>query len=71
MNRPLTAATHETNLDFVRAVAVLMVVCSRLVWFFGNVHLSFLQPSVLGKLGVIIFFVHSGIVNMTSIERHV
>jgi peptidoglycan/LPS O-acetylase OafA/YrhL len=71
VNSSPTTATHETNLDFVRALAVLMVVCSHLAWFFGNVHLSFLQPSVLGKLGVIIFFVHSGIVNMLSIDRHV
>jgi len=62
---------HETNLDFVRALAVLLVVCSHLAWFFGDPHFSFFQPAILGKLGVIIFFVHSGIVNMLSIERQV
>jgi peptidoglycan/LPS O-acetylase OafA/YrhL len=71
MNHKEISGTHETNLDFVRALAVLMVVVSHLAWFFGNVHLSFLQPTLLGKLGVVIFFVHSGIVNMFSIERHV
>jgi peptidoglycan/LPS O-acetylase OafA/YrhL len=63
--------THETNLDFIRALAVLMVVGSHLALFFGNPHIGFLQPSLFGKLGVLIFFVHSGIVNMFSIERHV
>jgi peptidoglycan/LPS O-acetylase OafA/YrhL len=71
LNHKEIVGTHETNLDFVRALAVLMVVCSHLAWFFGNVHLSFFQPALFGKLGVIIFFVHSGIVNMLSIERHV
>jgi peptidoglycan/LPS O-acetylase OafA/YrhL len=71
MNQAESVGTHETNLDFVRALAVLMVVGSHLAWFFGNVHLSFLQPTLFGKLGVVIFFVHSGIVNMLSIERHV
>jgi peptidoglycan/LPS O-acetylase OafA/YrhL len=71
VNRMQTVPNHETNLDFVRAVAVLMVVGSHLAWFFGNVHLSFFQPALFGRLGVIIFFCHSGIVNMLSIERHV
>jgi len=71
VNHTRTVGGHETNLDFVRALAVLMVVGSHLAWFFGNLHVSFLQPALFGELGVIIFFVHSGIVNMLSIERHV
>jgi peptidoglycan/LPS O-acetylase OafA/YrhL len=63
--------SHETNLDFVRALAVLMVVGAHLSFFFGDLHFFFLEPSLLGRLGVAIFFVHSGIVNMLSIERHV
>ena len=70
MNYKGTLGGHETNLDFVRALAVLVVVGAHLSWFFGNIHASFFQPAILGKLGVIIFFVHSGIVNMLSIERH-
>jgi peptidoglycan/LPS O-acetylase OafA/YrhL len=62
---------HEANLDAIRALAVLMVVCSHLSWFFGDIKASFLEPALLGKLGVMIFFVHSGIVNMFSLERHV
>jgi peptidoglycan/LPS O-acetylase OafA/YrhL len=66
-----SSGAHETNLDFVRAIAVLIVVSAHLAWFFGNVHVGFLDLAMLGKLGVMIFFVHSGIVNMLSIERHV
>jgi len=71
VNNKETVGGHETNLDFVRALAVLMVVGSHLLLFFGNLHIGFLQPSLFGKLGVVIFFVHSGVVNMFSIERHV
>ena len=71
MNQNDNVGAHETNLDFIRAVAVLIVVGSHLALFFGNLHIGFLEPSLFGKLGVVIFFVHSGIVNMFSIERHV
>jgi peptidoglycan/LPS O-acetylase OafA/YrhL len=71
MNNSGLAASHETNLDFVRALAVLMVVGAHLAWFHGDVRFGFFQLSLLGRLGVVIFFVHSGIVNMLSIDRHV
>jgi len=71
MNQKDNVSAHETNLDFIRAVAVLIVVGSHLALFFGNLHVGFLEPSLIGKLGVVIFFVHSGIVNMFSIERHI
>jgi peptidoglycan/LPS O-acetylase OafA/YrhL len=71
VNQKEKAGAHETNLDFIRALAVLMVVGSHLALFFGNLHIGFLQPSLFGKLGVVIFFVHSGTVNMLSIEKHV
>lgn len=71
MNSPNNIGGHETNLDFVRAFAVLVVVGAHLGWFLGDVHLSFFELSLLGRLGVLIFFVHSGIVNLLSLERHV
>jgi peptidoglycan/LPS O-acetylase OafA/YrhL len=71
VNHKEIAQAHEANLDFVRALAVLMVVGSHVALFFGNLHISILEPALFGKLGVVIFFVHSGIVNMLSIERHV
>jgi peptidoglycan/LPS O-acetylase OafA/YrhL len=70
MNTPAQIGGYETNLDVVRAIAVLMVVCAHLGWFFGGVHIGFFEFSLLGRLGVVIFFVHSGIVNLSSIERH-
>jgi peptidoglycan/LPS O-acetylase OafA/YrhL len=71
MSEQHPAGTHETNLDFVRSLAVLMVVAAHLGWFLGDLHFSFLEISLLGRLGVVIFFVHSGIVNLLSIEGHV
>jgi peptidoglycan/LPS O-acetylase OafA/YrhL len=71
MNDPKPIHGHETNLDVVRAIAVLMVVCAHLAVFFGDVHIGFLEPALFGRLGVVIFFVHSGVVNLRSIERHV
>lgn len=71
MNIASTTPGHETNLDFVRAFAVLLVVAAHLGWFLGDIHLSFFEISLLGRLGVVIFFVHSGIVNLLSIERHI
>jgi peptidoglycan/LPS O-acetylase OafA/YrhL len=62
---------HDTNLDFIRAFAVLVVVGAHLGWFLGDLRLGFFEISLLGRLGVVIFFAHSGIVNLLSIERHV
>jgi peptidoglycan/LPS O-acetylase OafA/YrhL len=71
MSIPAVVLVHETNLDFVRAFAVLLVVGAHLCLYFGDVHFGFFEFSLLGRLGVAIFFVHSGIVNLFSIERHV
>ncbi len=68
---PSRVAETQANLDFVRALAVLMVVGAHLGCFLGNIHYGFFEFSLLGRLGVAIFFVHSGIVNLISIERHV
>ena len=55
MNRSGLVATHEANLDFVRALAVLMVVGAHLGWFLGDIRCSFFEVSLLGRLGVVIF----------------
>jgi len=54
------------NLDFLRAVAVLSVFCGHLAWRAG------VQSNVLvnlAYLGVILFFVHTALVLMFSLER--
>jgi peptidoglycan/LPS O-acetylase OafA/YrhL len=69
MNRHSKLALHDANLDFIRALAVLAVVSAHLSLFLGNLHLGFFEISLLGRLGVAVFFVHSGIVNLLSLER--
>jgi peptidoglycan/LPS O-acetylase OafA/YrhL len=71
MKNSASIGGHETNLDFVRAFAVLVVVGAHLGLFLGDIHVGFFELSLLGRLGVVIFFVHSGIVNLLSLERHV
>jgi peptidoglycan/LPS O-acetylase OafA/YrhL len=57
-----TAPARSTNLDILRCTAVLIVVVSHL--FFGNYTIA-----VLGRLGVLFFFVHTCLVLMFSLER--
>ena len=58
------------NLDFLRAVAVLMVVCAH---FFGLgpdwLDKGFVRLHLLGLGGVMLFFVHTSLVLMMSLER--
>ena len=54
------------NLDFLRAVAVLAVFGGHLAWRIGF-HSEFLLN--LSHLGVVIFFVHTALVLMFSLER--
>lgn len=60
--------TH-TNLDFIRAVAVMLVIFSH-VWFYTGSR--FAAPSLvwfLGGMGVFTFFTHTTLVLMWSLER--
>jgi peptidoglycan/LPS O-acetylase OafA/YrhL len=56
------------NLDFLRSTAVLLVVCFHLAklfnWQFGK-----LRVTDVGLLGVMLFFVHTTLVLMFSMER--
>ncbi len=52
------------NLDFLRSVAVLCVFASH---FLRDVHIA--NPGSLGRIGVIIFFVHTSLVLMGSLSR--
>jgi peptidoglycan/LPS O-acetylase OafA/YrhL len=59
----------ERNLDFLRMVAVLCVVANHLltVWSVGSSRPT--QVWAIGQLGVLVFFVHTSLVLMSSIER--
>ncbi len=59
----------NTNLDFLRAVAVLLVVAGHLTAFFGLPRFATVPLAGLGGLGVAIFFVHTALVLMLSLER--
>lgn len=59
------------NLDFIRAYAVTLVAGAHLFLFLGNpVYFGVFEPGILGPLGVAIFFVHTALVLMFSLERN-
>lgn len=58
------------NLDFLRAVAVLLVLFDHLgAEAFGMRAGGFIDPHHLGRVGVLLFFVHTSFVLMQSLER--
>ncbi|HMF90012.1 MAG TPA: acyltransferase [Candidatus Angelobacter sp.] len=57
------------NLDFVRANAVLMVVVFHVLGFFGIKQAGPFSLEAMGHLGVLVFFVHTCLVLMFSLER--
>jgi peptidoglycan/LPS O-acetylase OafA/YrhL len=65
-------ATHtrlpERNLDVLRAIAVLCVVTDHVLWA-CNLSLPFMSDWDLGRVGVLLFFVHTSLVLMSSLER--
>jgi peptidoglycan/LPS O-acetylase OafA/YrhL len=72
---PSKASPRESpNLDFLRATAVLSVYVFHLLYTLGISHIP--TPDVrpdwgwfLGRFGVLIFFVHTSLVLMMSLER--
>src|SRR5262245_35651378 len=62
------ALEESANLDFLRSTAVILVVVNHLLLYLGVTHEGdFLRP--LGRWGVLLFFVHSSLVLMMSLER--
>jgi peptidoglycan/LPS O-acetylase OafA/YrhL len=61
-------AAMSFNLDFLRSAAVLLVVGFHLAKFF-NWRFRSLRVTDLGLLGVMLFFVHTTLVLMFSLER--
>jgi peptidoglycan/LPS O-acetylase OafA/YrhL len=57
------------NLDFLRAVAVLLVLFGHLTYFLGRTDFGPLRTYWMGALGVKLFFVHTCFVLMLSLER--
>jgi peptidoglycan/LPS O-acetylase OafA/YrhL len=59
----------STNLDLLRAAAVLLVFAGHLARFFNVEQVASVPLIGLGGLGVAIFFVHTALVLMMSLER--
>lgn len=67
MQRP--ASAHSHNLDVLRALAVCFVVASHVLIEHTLTRLGVYHVQSLGTLGVLIFFVHTCLVLMQSLER--
>ena len=59
----------ERNLDVLRAIAVLSVVSDHGLSASPLAHSLPFNPWILGRLGVLLFFVHTSLVLMSSLER--
>lgn len=58
-----------SNLDLLRACAIISIFVGQLLRFHGVDHLGPLSLENLYVWGIVIFFVHSGLVLMLSLER--
>ncbi|MEP7086240.1 MAG: acyltransferase [Gemmatimonadota bacterium] len=63
--------THlpERNLDVLRAIAVLLVLADHVFSAIGHDTAGWNWNWALGRLGVLLFFVHTSLVLMSSLER--
>ena len=59
----------SSNLDLLRAIAVLLVLAQHLLRRMQIYHLAWIPTSSLGLFGVLLFFVHTCLVLMYSMER--
>ena len=57
------------NLDLLRAIAVLLVLAQHLCRRMHIEHIAWAPTSSLGLFGVLLFFVHTSLVLMSSMER--
>jgi peptidoglycan/LPS O-acetylase OafA/YrhL len=67
--RPKPASDDMPNLDFLRAVAVLLVLFSHVTYYRSLLELGPMRMPWMGGVGVYFFFVHTCYVLMLSIER--
>src|SRR5580658_10043359 len=63
----MNSGRDSANLDFLRSAAVLFVVVFHLLLFFQRDHLGHFNLP-MGHWGVMIFFVHTSLVLMFSLE---
>jgi peptidoglycan/LPS O-acetylase OafA/YrhL len=66
---PAWAGQENSNLDFLRSFAVLLVFFGHLFFFHQWLALGPLNLSLMGPLGVMFFFVHTALVLMLSLQR--
>src|ERR1700726_4895098 len=59
----------SANLDFLRSVAVLLVLAQHLSRRMHIEHIAWVPTSSLGFFGVLLFFVHTSLVLMYSMDR--
>lgn len=64
--RPLK---ESANLDLLRSFAVLLVLFDHVLTWFGIRQIGFISSFDMGMLGVLLFFVHTTLVLMFSLER--
>jgi len=64
-----SSPTINSNLDFLRAFAVCLVLFGHLLYFHGLESLGPLHLNLMGALGVLLFFVHTCCVLTLSLER--
>ena len=60
---------NSTNLDALRSIAVLLVFLSHLLVTFGIADVMGLPVAEFGRSGVLLFFVHTSLVLMMSMQR--
>jgi peptidoglycan/LPS O-acetylase OafA/YrhL len=66
---PARSGQENSNLDFLRSFAVLLVFFGHLSVFHQLLALGPLNLTLMGALGVMFFFVHTALVLMLSLER--